>query len=206
MPDSFARIGASYLEELEKLLREIDLSSTERVVHILRDARDQGATIYVAGNGGSAATASHWVNDLCKAARLSGRTPIRAMCLSDNMSWVTALANDEGYERVFAGQLENFARPGDVLLLISASGNSANLVRAVEAARAREVHSVALLGFDGGVLKELVDDFIWLPTEIGAYGLVETGHSVVTDIITTCLIRDVPDEGSEPIGPDKGRA
>jgi D-sedoheptulose 7-phosphate isomerase len=151
----------------------------------------------VAGNGGSAATATHWVNDLCKATRAEGRLPIKAMCLTDNTSFLTALANDEGYDRVFAGQLESFAKPGDVLIVISASGNSPNLVRAVETAREGGVATIALLGFDGGILKEKADDFVWLPTEIGAYGLAETGHSVVTDVITTCLIREGVSGGSE---------
>jgi D-sedoheptulose 7-phosphate isomerase len=171
------------------------LNAVERVLGRLRDVRDQGGTIYVAGNGGSASTATHWVNDLCKATRESGRPLIKAMSLSDNPSWLTALANDEGFERVFAGQLENFAQPGDALVVISASGNSQNLVRAVETARSRGVVSIGLLGFDGGTLKEKVDDFVWLPSEIGAYGLVETGHCVVTDIMSTCLIKDLTVEG-----------
>jgi D-sedoheptulose 7-phosphate isomerase len=182
-------VGETYVEALRKLLDDLDLEAIERVAQRFRDARDGGATIYVAGNGGSAATATHWVNDLCKATRPTDDRLISAMSLMDNVSFLTALANDEGYERVFAGQLEHFAKPGDVLVVISASGNSPNLVRAVEVARERDLTSVALLGFDGGVLKELVDDFIWLPTEIGAYGLAETGHAIVADIITTCLIR-----------------
>lgn len=190
-------IAATYFESLGKLLDAIDLDAVERVVRTLRLARDHEGTVYVAGNGGSAATATHWVNDLCKATRADGRLPIKAMSLTDNASFLTALANDEGYDRVFAGQLENFAKAGDVLIVISASGNSPNLVRAVETARERGVATIALLGFDGGILKEKADDFVWLPTEIGAYGLAETGHSVVTDVITTCLIREGPGEGSE---------
>jgi D-sedoheptulose 7-phosphate isomerase len=183
-------IAATYFDSLRKILDAIDLDAVERVVRTLRQVRDRAGTVYVAGNGGSAATATHWVNDLCKATRTERGLPIKAISLTDNASFLTALANDEGYDRVFAGQLENFATPGDVLILISASGNSPNLVRAVETARERGVRSIALLGFDGGVLKERADDFVWLPTEIGAYGLAETGHCVVTDVITTCLIRE----------------
>ena len=95
---------------------------------------------------------------------------------------------------MFAGQLETSPGPGDVLIVISASGNSPNLARAVDTARAQGVATVALLGFDGGILKEKADDFVWLPTELGAYGLAETGHSVVTDVITTCLIREDANE------------
>jgi D-sedoheptulose 7-phosphate isomerase len=152
--------------------------------------------VYVAPNGCSAATASHWANDLCKATKVSGRTFMRVICMSDNTSLLTALANDEGYERVFSGQLENFAEPGDVLVVISASGTSVNLIEAVDLARERGLVTIALLGFDGGVLKGRVDEHLWLPTDKGEYGLVESGHTVLCDILTTCLMKDraaVPD-------------
>jgi D-sedoheptulose 7-phosphate isomerase len=131
------------------------------------------------------------VNDLGKATKTSGRPPMRVMCLSDNVSWLTALGNDEGFERVFTGQLENFASPGDVLILISASGNSPNLLNAAGYAREEGVETIGILGFDGGKLKVMVDEALWLESSIGLYGPVETGHSVICDIITTCLIRDV---------------
>jgi D-sedoheptulose 7-phosphate isomerase len=116
--------------------------------------------------------------------------------LADNISWFSALANDEGYERVFAGQLENLARPGDVLMVISASGNSPNLVQAVDYAREAGMITIALLGFDGGQLLKRVDEAFWVPTPHGAYGLVESLHSVACDIVTTCLIEDRPMESS----------
>jgi len=184
------QIASNYLRSLERLLQKVDLSAIERVANHLRAARESGAMIYVAGNGGSAATASHWVNDLGKATKQSGCAAMRVMCLSDNISWLTALANDEGYERVFAGQMENFARSGDILVVISASGNSKNLIKAVELAKSRGVLTIAFLGFDGGVLKEMVDEYIWLPTEYGAYQLVEDGHSMLCHILTTCLMQD----------------
>ncbi|MGH7829519.1 MAG: D-sedoheptulose-7-phosphate isomerase, partial [Candidatus Binatia bacterium] len=158
------RTVTGYLRVFEELLHEMDLDAIERVVQRLQVANERGAMIYVAGNGGSAATASHWVTDLGKVSQCSWRLPMRVMSLSDNLSWLTALANDEGYERIFAGQLENFAQEGDVLIVISASGNSPNLLRAVELARTRGVISIGLLGFDGGVLKKLVDECLWLPT------------------------------------------
>jgi len=181
---------ARYLGDLRQLLEQIDAAALERTVEHLRQARERGATIYLAGNGGSAATATHVANDLGKATRRSGRRPMRVLSLSDNVSWLTALANDEGYERVFAGQLDNFADPGDVLIVISASGNSPNLVRAVELARTRGVVSVGVLGFDGGRLKEMVDEPLWLRSEIGLYGPVESAHAVLLDIVTACLIED----------------
>jgi D-sedoheptulose 7-phosphate isomerase len=160
-------------------------------VQILSDARDSGATIYIAGNGGSASTASHWTNDLGKSTKKHGHLPMRVMSLSDNISWVTALGNDEGYERIFAGQLENFAQPRDVLVLITASGNSPNLIQAAEYAKSRGVITVALLGFDGGALRTMVDEYLLIPTPKGAYGVVESFHLTVCHILSACLA-DMP--------------
>ena len=184
-------IASEYLEEFTQLLARVDVEDIERFVDHLRVARDADGTVYVAGNGGSASTASHWANDLGKATKASSRAFMRVMCLSDNVSWLTALANDEGYDRVFSGQLENFAGPGDVLVVLSTSGNSPNLIEAVRLAKRRGVLATALLGFDGGALKGMVDEYLWLPTAAGQYGLVESGHTVLCDILTTCLMKDL---------------
>ena len=187
-------------------MQRIDLDAVERVARRLRAARDSGAMIYVAGNGGSAASASHWVNDLGKATKRSGRAPMRVMSLSDNVAWLTALANDEGYERVFAGQLENFAQPGDVLVVISASGNSPNLVRAVELARARGVTTIGFLGFDGGVLRQQVDECVWLPTAKGAYELVEDGHVILCRVLCHILMISLTQDRPAVAEVHQGRA
>ena len=189
--DRVQQILSEYRRALAGFQDEEFVNAINRVVQLLCAARDRGAMIYVAGNGGSAATASHWVNDLGKATKCSGQAPMRVMSLTDNVSWLTALANDEGYERIFSGQLENFAQAGDVMIVISASGNSQNLLEAVELARSRGVLTVALLGFDGGVLKHKVDDYLWLPTEKGAYGLVESAHSIICHVLTTCLAQNL---------------
>jgi D-sedoheptulose 7-phosphate isomerase len=107
--------------------------------------------------------------------------------LGDHLSWVSALANDEGFERIYAGQLENLARPGDLLVVISASGNSRNLVAAVCTARALGAATLGFLGFDGGALKSLVDDYVLVPTPQGAYGPVEDVHHVICHLVATCL-------------------
>lgn len=184
------QVAAEFVHEFLDLLTRIDLDEIERVFHILRTARDQGAMIYLAGNGGSASTASHWANDLGKATKTSNQCAIRVISLTDNVSWLTALANDEGYERAIAGQLENFAQSGDVLAVISASGNSPNLIHAVEMAHARGVRTVGLLGFDGGSLKGMVDASLILPSRKGAYGLVESGHALLCHILSACLAAD----------------
>jgi D-sedoheptulose 7-phosphate isomerase len=184
---SVHQLAADYLRDTDRIRRAVDIEAVARVAAQLQLARDRGALVFVAGNGGSAATASHLVNDLGKAARAPGRPPFRVIGLSDNLSWLTALANDEGYERVFAGQLENFAGAGDVLVVISASGNSPNLVAAVEVAKARGATTIGLLGFDGGALLPLVDDAIHLETPRGAYGLVEDGHLMICHLLTAML-------------------
>ncbi|MCW2715605.1 MAG: gmhA [Frankiales bacterium] len=188
---SAGSIATEYLAALSGCLASLDHAALDRVVALLRSVRDSSGTVFVAGNGGSAATASHFVNDLGKATKASGQSHVRIMGLSDNISWLTALANDEGYERVFSGQLENFAGPGDLLVVISASGNSPNLLRAVEMAAERGTATVGLLGFDGGALAGMVDECLLIRTEMGAYGLAESAHSVVLDILTTCLVRDL---------------
>jgi D-sedoheptulose 7-phosphate isomerase len=193
------RLSAIFVDEFMDLLRRIDLDALERVFQILRTARERGAMIYLAGNGGSAATASHWTNDLGKTAKAWGQPAMRVMSLSDNVPWLTALANDEGYERVFAGQLENFAKRDDVLVVLSASGNSPNLLRAVELARAKGLITIGLLGFDGGALKSMVDEVLLLPTRKGAYGLVESGHDLVCHILTACLAADRAETQNTPI-------
>ena len=193
LPESASAVISAHFADVRRVLTHVQASAVQRIVDIFRDARERGSFIYIAGNGGSSSTASHWVNDLGKATKRSGRRPLKAMCLSDNVSWFSALSNDEGYERSFAGQLENFASPGDVLACISASGNSPNLVRAVEVARLAKVTTVGLLGFDGGALKRLVDEALCVETEKGMYELVEDVHAAICHAVTRCLIADRAD-------------
>ncbi len=195
--DASGRASASlvvrdYMRLFNELLQTIDIAAVERAADALRGARDTGAMIYVAGNGGSASTATHLANDLGKATKVSGLRPMRVISLSDNPSWLTALGNDEGYDRVFAGQMENFAKAGDVLIAISTSGNSANLVRAVELARERGMTTIGVLGFAGGTLMEMVDINLYLPSPKGAYGPVESAHALLVDLVKECLMADRP--------------
>ena len=182
-----SELADSYFEYVTQLIQSIDLSALEQVVNRLHSVREHGACVYIMGNGGSAATASHFANDLGKTAKKSGKPAIRAFCLTDNVPWLTALANDEGYENVFAGQLDNHLRPGDVVIAISASGNSTNLVRAVELAKSRGARTIGILGFDGGTLCQMVDVLLLVPSEIGRYGPVEDVHLMLEHVITECL-------------------
>lgn len=189
---------ADYLARFSVLVASIDVDAVSGAVDALRAARDADRTVFIAGNGGSAATASHLTNDLGKATKRSGQAYVRVMSLTDNVPWVTALANDEGYERVFSGQLENFAAQGDVLIVISASGSSPNLISAVDLADEKGMTVIGLLGFDGGVLRDRVHHLLLVETPKGEYGLVESAHGVIADLLTTALIADRAGVATEP--------
>ncbi|HET7011059.1 MAG TPA: SIS domain-containing protein [Anaerolineales bacterium] len=146
-----------YLAHLKTALGEISLERVEAAVAILQEARVSGKTIFVLGNGGSAATASHIVCDLAKNTRRRGQPLLRVLGLSDNMPIVSAYANDEGYDMVFAAQLANLVNPGDVVIGISTSGNSPNVLRAMEVAKEHGAVTIGFTGFDGGRLAAMVD-------------------------------------------------
>ena len=146
------------------------------------DAIDNGAHVYVVGNGGSATNATHFACDLSKATIVDGRARLRVTSLTDNIALLTAWANDTSYDRVFSEQLTNLLDPGDVVIAISASGNSPNVVSAVLAARLMRASTIALVGFAGGRLLEAVDAAIHVPSN--DYGVVEDCHSVIEHAIT----------------------
>src|SRR6202158_3503585 len=126
---------AAYLEGMIDAIRGVDESRLVACFDALWSAWEQDRTVFIIGNGGSASTASHMANDLTKQAHVPGRKPLRAHALTDSVEALTAIANDTGYENVFATQLKTFARAGDLLILISASGNSPNIVKAIEVAK-----------------------------------------------------------------------
>jgi D-sedoheptulose 7-phosphate isomerase len=146
-----------YLKKLQKVISELDLAEIDAVAKIFKRAYDDERTIFVMGNGGSASTASHMVCDLNKGCCLHVQKKFRIMALTDNLATITALANDLDYESIFVEQLKNFARPGDVVLGISGSGNSANVLRAIEYARGLGCTTIGVCGYDGGKLKPMVD-------------------------------------------------
>jgi D-sedoheptulose 7-phosphate isomerase len=155
--EELTRPVGRYFAELSATLNRIDQQRIEAAIERVHRARLAGATVFIAGNGGSASTASHFAADLAKNTRQPGWPPLRVLGLADNMAVFSAYANDEGYENVFAAQLASLGRPGDLLIAISASGNSANVLRAVELARQNGLATIGLTGFDGGRLAGLVD-------------------------------------------------
>jgi D-sedoheptulose 7-phosphate isomerase len=184
---SAADYAARYVAYLRDLMTRLDFEAVGRLTAVLDHARRDGRTVFFLGNGGSAATASHWANDLALGARGDGMMPFRTVSLTDNAAIVTAIANDVGYAEVFVRQLEGLLRPGDVVVAISASGNSPNVIRAVEYARARGAVTVGLTGFDGGRLKALCDVSVHVPTPSGEYGPVEDLHLMLDHLVTGYL-------------------
>jgi len=146
-----------YIKGLQSTLDTLPMERIEQAVSLLHQARIDGRKIFIMGNGGSAATASHFVCDLAKNTRQVGRPHFKVVGLTDNMSMLSALANDEGYENVFIQQLENLLNAGDIVIAISASGNSLNVIKAVAYARDMNAVTIGFTGYDGGKLGKMVD-------------------------------------------------
>ncbi|TMF98179.1 MAG: SIS domain-containing protein [Chloroflexi bacterium] len=181
-PQTTATVLEGHINDVRTVLSAIPIDAIERAVGIILDAYDNGAHVYVVGNGGSATNATHFACDLSKATIVDGRARLRVTSLTDNIALLTAWANDTSYDRVFSEQLTNLLDPGDVVIAISASGNSPNVVSAVLAARLMRASTIALVGFAGGRLLEAVDAAIHVPSN--DYGVVEDCHSVIEHAIT----------------------
>jgi len=190
--------AGGYFAYLCRLLRELDTGAIAVFIEELEKAYENQKTVFIAGNGGSAATASHMANDIgidvFKKSQID--KPIRALALTDNAAVVTAIANDSGYENIFLNQLRILYQPGDVLVVISASGNSANLLNAAEWIKLRGGRVIGLLGFDGGKLKDICDLVIHCKTPIGEYGPVEDIHLILDHLISAWLQYKLRGRGS----------
>lgn len=184
--DPVAFAGA-YIDYLSGVMKSIDVAEIGRFIETLLDARERAATVFFIGNGGSAATASHFANDLAIGTH-SYEKPFRAVSLTDNTAIITAIANDFGYQDIFVRQLRMFGKPGDVIVGISASGNSPNLLQAFEYARSASIKSVAITAFDGGRMKEMADEGIHVPTAPKEYGPAEDAHMMIDHLVGAYLI------------------
>lgn len=147
----------NYITQLEQTLEQLPEAQIHEVIQVLQVARLDRRQIFVLGNGGSASTASHFACDLGKNTRQDGWPNFRVIGLNDNMAIFSALANDEGYSNVFAQQLESFIQPGDIVIAISASGNSMNVLNAIELANQVGARTIGFTGYDGGKLGKMVD-------------------------------------------------
>jgi D-sedoheptulose 7-phosphate isomerase len=178
--------AVEYLSTLERLVREISAADLGRALAALESAHREGRQVFILGNGGSAATASHMANDLSWGLARAKLKPMRVVALTDNVALMTAIANDSGYDEVFTHQLEALAQPRDLVVAFSGSGNSPNVVKALEAARRMSLATVGFLGMDGGKAKALVDVAVVVPSN--DYGPIEDLH-VVFDHLATAYLR-----------------
>lgn len=176
-----ADFASRYRALLSSALDCIDLAKVAEAIEWFREARDTNRHIFVCGNGGSASTASHFACDIVKGASYGQEKRFRIMALGDSMPTMTAYSNDVGYECVFAEQLKNFAAPGDLVMALSGSGNSGNVVNAVEYANSIGCRTIALSGRNGGKLAEKAQ----LNIHIGEphMGRIEDAHMVVCHMI-----------------------
>jgi len=165
--------AAGVLRRMVEIYQSLEATKVAEFIRILDRAIDEGNAIFIIGNGGSSAAASHMVNDLCVNNFVEGAPTVRAFSLTDNVPSLTAVANDLGYENIFLRQLQQLMRPRDVVLALSVSGNSRNIVKAIEYANANGAVTVGISGFDGGWLAEHAGFAIHVPSTPDEYGPVE---------------------------------
>jgi D-sedoheptulose 7-phosphate isomerase len=182
----------SYVEALTQALETVSAEQLDRVVALLIASLNNGNTIFVAGNGGSAAISDHLCCDWCKGTRVEGRKSLHVHSLSSNFALISAIGNDYGFEDVFSTQLEMFAKKGDALVLISSSGNSPNILKALRKAKELGVDTVGFSGFSGGELAKNAD--INLHVNFPNYGVVEDSHQILMHVLAQFLagLRDQP--------------
>lgn len=185
-----AIFATAYINYLQSVLQQVDTTEIGRFIETLLNARQRGAAVFFIGNGGSAATASHFANDLAFGSNDYDQ-PFRVISLTDNVPVLTALGNDFGYEEIFVRQLRVLGKQGDVLVAISASGNSPNLIKAMEYAKSAGIKTVAITAFDGGKMKAMADEGIYVPTEPKEYGPAEDIHMILDHIVGAYLMRIV---------------
>jgi len=179
MPQSFTSL---YKADLLKAIDTIELEKIGQAIGMLKQAREEGRRVFVCGNGGSASTASHFACDIVKGASYNREKRFRIMALTDSLPTITAYANDVGYESVFVEQLRNFAEPGDVVMAISGSGNSPNVLRAVEYGNSIGCRTIALSGRNGGKLGPLAE--LNIQVSHPHMGRIEDVHTIVTHMIS----------------------
>jgi len=184
MPNSqdFTSFVQAYYERFAATLLSFDKSPLADILQVIDAVTAKGGTLWVAGNGGSAAIADHTVCDTTKGTHVEGKPPIRSVSLASNGPMLTALANDIAYERVFSEQLKYYLAPDDAVLLVSSSGNSPNVVQACQYANERGVPTIAFVGFKGGKLKEIAKHVVWIPLD--NYGIVEDAHQSLIHVLT----------------------
>jgi D-sedoheptulose 7-phosphate isomerase len=191
---SKADFAASYIHYVSEVIQSISSQSISSFIDVILETRENKGNIYFIGNGGSAATASHFANDISIGTR-SWDKPFRAISLCDNQSIITAIANDYGYDYIFSKQLSVLLSKNDLVVAISASGNSTNLIEAINFANNLGVLTVGLTAFDGGKLKKIVDYSVHVPTEKGEYGPAEDAHMLLDHLVGNYLLNHCKSKG-----------
>lgn len=175
----------NYLTQLKTVLDQLDRRRIAELVAILVIVRETGNHVFFMGNGGSGSTASHFATDLGKGTAVAGKKHFRVMPLNDHLPTFSAYANDVGYESVFAEQLRAFVEPGDVVIALSTSGNSPNVLRAMQVARDAGAIRVGFTGYEGGKLRECVDLNLHAPAR--NVGRAEDAHHIMMHLICECI-------------------
>ena len=174
-----------YTDQLSQVLSALPEDKLHEISAALQDARETGKQVFTVGNGGSAAAASHMACDFGKNTRQAGKNRMRAICLNDNIPTIMAYSNDEGYDVIFSEQLLNLGKPGDILIAISGSGNSANILKAIETARQLQITVIGLTGFQGGKMKALTDICMVVPCD--SMEMIEDVHLIINHILAGLL-------------------
>ncbi|MHB2025227.1 MAG: D-sedoheptulose-7-phosphate isomerase [Elusimicrobiota bacterium] len=174
-----------YRDRILEQWKGLDVAAIERIAEVLTRAQDNGSQVFVIGNGGSAATASHMATDFSKTAAAAGKPILKCISLTDNVPFITAIGNDLSFDDIFARQMEGMLSPKDVVILVSGSGNSKNLIKAAQYANAAGACTIGLLGFDGGKLARMMSIALLIPSE--QYGVIEDMHISVGHILTFYL-------------------
>ncbi|MBL0332561.1 MAG: SIS domain-containing protein [Chlorobi bacterium] len=187
---------SDYKDYTNKAINSVIEEEVQQFIETLYEAYKRGSTIYVIGNGGSAANASHFAQDLAKGTRANVNQIkcIRALSLTDNFAFFSALGNDEGYDSVFVQQLRTFAKQDDVLVAISGSGNSKNVIKAVEYANSHGIKTIGVTGFNGGELINIVNEKVHVP--LNDMCTAESVHTVVFHYVILNLLEKMKEEFS----------
>lgn len=180
----------SYRERLNNLLDAVDINALEKVIETMINTFKNGKTVYVCGNGGSAATASHIQADFSFFVRYFTKFRPKVRALTDNVPMITAIGNDTSFNDIFVEQLKGHFEEGDTIICISASGNSENVIRSAQYANDNKGTSIAFVGFSGGKLLEVAHHALYTPNPKGDYGPIEDLHMIYDHIIVNYLSKD----------------
>jgi phosphoheptose isomerase len=184
----FKEFVDDYYRRFIEILTTFDKQPLQGILDLFLQLADNGGTLWVAGNGGSAAISDHTCCDTTKGTHVDGQPPIRSVSLASNGAMLTALANDIGYGEVYRHQLMYLLQPGDAVLLVSSSGNSPNVVNACKYAVDRGVPTIAFVGFKGGELSRMADHVVWIPIE--NYGIAEDTHQSLIHVMTQYIMAE----------------